>query len=75
MIILHPLIVFFSALIRYNVDCTMATYKWLENISKTNSYKVYPDLDLENFHVEEYDKGAECNTGTSIIISLMTKYS
>lgn len=44
---------FFSALVREEVDCAMATYIWLENLSKTNPYKVYPDLDLEDFIVED----------------------
>lgn len=41
----------------------MATYTWLENLSKTNPYKVYSDLDIEDFIVEEYDNVAKSGTG------------
>ena len=63
-ILLQPIATVFSALVRGEVDCSMATYTWLENFSKENPYKIYPDSDLEDFHVENYDKGAESDTGT-----------
>lgn len=31
---------------------------------RIKSLQVYPDSDLEDFHVEEYDKGAESGTRT-----------
>lgn len=42
----------------------MDTYTWLENLSKTNPYKVYSDLDIENFIVEEQDNVAKSETGS-----------
>ena len=54
----------FSSIIRGEVDCSMATYTWLENLAKENPYKIYPDSDMEDFHVEDYDKGAASGTGS-----------
>jgi len=54
----------FSSMIRGEIDCTRATFTWLENLAKENPYKIYPDSDLEDFHVEDYDKGAASGTGS-----------
>jgi hypothetical protein len=54
----------FSALIRGEVDCSMATYQWLENLQKDNPYKIYPDSDAGNFDILDYDKGTASRSGS-----------
>ena len=54
----------FSALIRGEVDCSMATYQWLEHLQKDNPYKIYPDSDAGDFDILDYDKGATSRSGS-----------
>ena len=42
----------------------MATYTWLENLAKENPYKIHPDSDLEDLHVEDYYKGTGSGIGS-----------
>ena len=57
---------YFSAIIGGEIDCTRATYTWLDNLAKENPYKIYPDSDLEYFHIKDYDEGEASGTGSPV---------